>query len=267
MPHPTPTATTTPPFGLPTFAATYPTAGDVPRPHVRARYAAAGAAFGACFPLLAFTYVSLAGVVAPAPLPAWLAAAHRAEPLLWMIETAPCFLGLVAAIAGARQERLERANASLAVQVAERTASLESALARARAALREHQEAERALRRQADAFAAQAAVLERQALELAQANRQAERARLRAERASAARGDLLARLAHELRTPLHTIVGFAGVLGRRAARALGPTERLYLERIHDSGRHLAATLDDILDPARVQAELDREASAEDEARR
>lgn len=73
------------------------------------RYAAAGAAFGLLFPVVATTISIL-----EAQLPLSLASAvavQRTQPLLWIIDTAPIFLGLFAALAGRREDRLIRANA------------------------------------------------------------------------------------------------------------------------------------------------------------
>jgi GAF domain-containing protein/CheY-like chemotaxis protein len=75
------------------------------------RYAWAGAAFGCLFPiggtligiLLAHLPLSLASIVE----------VQRAQPLLWIIDTAPLFLGAFAAVAGRREEALQRANARL----------------------------------------------------------------------------------------------------------------------------------------------------------
>jgi len=75
------------------------------------RYAALGAGFGLMFPLVA---TSLSILVAQ--LPFSLASAitvQKSQPLLWIIDTAPIFLGLFAALAGRREDALERSNETL----------------------------------------------------------------------------------------------------------------------------------------------------------
>ena len=95
-------------------------------------YAAMGACFGLIFPLAATAMlVALGGAGAPATVAGLLAAAHAHSPLMYVIDTAPIFLGVFAGFAGVRQTRLIALNASLEHQVASQTASLRDALARA----------------------------------------------------------------------------------------------------------------------------------------
>jgi GAF domain-containing protein len=85
-----------------------------PRPRAgrRARqYALAGALFGAVFPIVA-TIVSLSSSGTPWSV-SHIAAAHRGEVLLWIIDSAPLWLGLFAGIAGAREDALEAGNRRL----------------------------------------------------------------------------------------------------------------------------------------------------------
>ena len=99
--------------------------------HIKAstRYTWYGVAFGASFPILSILFLSLTGMHA-ASLGALLRDAHR-NPLLYLIDTAPIFLGLFARIAGIRQDRLAAFSADLERQVAEKTDSLQQALRRA----------------------------------------------------------------------------------------------------------------------------------------
>jgi GAF domain-containing protein len=75
------------------------------------RYAAAGAAFGLVFPVVA-TLISILEAQLPLSL-ASVIAVQRTQPLLWIIDTAPIFLGLFASLAGRREDRLTRTNALL----------------------------------------------------------------------------------------------------------------------------------------------------------
>ena len=96
------------------------------------RYAASGAVFGLFFPIAAMAMLLASGAVsAPATVAGILAAAHAHSPLLYVIDTAPVFLGLFAGSAGVRQTKLVALNASLEHQVADKTASLRAALERA----------------------------------------------------------------------------------------------------------------------------------------
>jgi GAF domain-containing protein len=75
------------------------------------RYALIGACFGLLFPIVA---ILICTVGAGIPLNiSNIVAAHVSDPLLWIIDTAPLFLGLFAAIAGRRQDELEKINSML----------------------------------------------------------------------------------------------------------------------------------------------------------
>ena len=79
-------------------------------------------------------------------------------------------------------------------------------------------------------------------------------AKVNAEQASRAKSEFLANMSHELRTPLNAIIGFAEVLQGQSKGALGhPSYVDYVRDIHESGRHLLAVINSILDVAKVEA--------------
>ncbi|MBX9810180.1 MAG: GGDEF domain-containing protein [Burkholderiales bacterium] len=63
-----------------------------------------------------------------------IVAAHEKQPLLYVIDSAPVFLGLFSRLAGVRQDKITEINASLERQVAAQTESLRAALEQAREA-------------------------------------------------------------------------------------------------------------------------------------
>jgi signal transduction histidine kinase/DNA-binding response OmpR family regulator len=71
--------------------------------------------------------------------------------------------------------------------------------------------------------------------------------------ASRHKSEFLASMSHELRTPLNAIIGFSEVLLDRMFGDLNDRQAEYLGDIHDSGRHLLALLNDILDLSKVEA--------------
>ncbi|HEV2264869.1 MAG TPA: ATP-binding protein [Stellaceae bacterium] len=89
--------------------------------------------------------------------------------------------------------------------------------------------------------------VQRRAAELAQA-------RDKAQSANRAKSEFLSNMSHELRTPLNAIIGFADLMMKET---LGPhsiqTYREYSQHIHDSGQHLLAIINDILDLSKIEA--------------
>lgn len=81
-----------------------------------------------------------------------------------------------------------------------------------------------------------------------------------AEQASHAKSDFLARMSHELRSPLNSVIGFSRILQKSLARESAPNEVTYLERIHANGVHLLGLINNVLDIARIESgkvEVDR----------
>ncbi|HSE74907.1 MAG TPA: PAS domain-containing protein [Dongiaceae bacterium] len=80
------------------------------------------------------------------------------------------------------------------------------------------------------------------------------RAQMDAEIANRAKSQFLANVSHELRTPLNAIIGFSEIMNGEMMGPLGSsTYKEYASDIHESGRHLLAIINDILDLSRVEA--------------
>ena len=80
-------------------------------------------------------------------------------------------------------------------------------------------------------------------------------------RAARLKDEFLASMSHELRTPLSAILGFAEAMREQVYGALNERQDRALQRIEDTGRHLLALINDILDFAKIGAgklELARE---------
>ncbi len=90
--------------------------------------------------------------------------------------------------------------------------------------------------------------LERTSSELLEASRGAEKA-------SEAKSQFLAAISHELRTPLNAVIGFADMLNAQALGPIGNERYLrYAQDIRDSGKHLLAMINDILEISRMDAD-------------
>lgn len=73
------------------------------------------------------------------------------------------------------------------------------------------------------------------------------------ERASQAKSEFLAAMSHELRTPLNGVIGFAELLREQLFGPLNERQLRYVQHIHNSGHHLLALINDILDLSKVEA--------------
>jgi PAS domain S-box-containing protein len=79
------------------------------------------------------------------------------------------------------------------------------------------------------------------------------KARRLAERAANAKSDMLARISHEVRTPLNAIIGFADVMITERFGTLG-NERYaeYMKDIRASGERVISIINDLLDLSRIE---------------
>lgn len=129
----------------------------------------------------------------------------------------------------AAADALREANAALEQRVADRTAALEAA----NATLRQSQQR-----------------LEVQAADLAVLADDRDRARAAAEAANEAKSLFLASMSHEVRTPMHGVLGMAELL---LDSALPEEQRQRVETIRQSAEALLAVVDDILDISKLEA--------------
>lgn len=147
---------------------------------------------------------------------------QASNPLLWIIDTAPLFLGVFAYEVGRRQEAIEAINTSLQEQVNQQTHDLVQANTSLRLEVRAKREREE---------------------ELVLATRQAEAG-------TRARDRFISSISHELRTPMNGVVGMAEELARSP---LNEEQQRALETLQYSARHMIGLLDDVLELAKATA--------------
>jgi signal transduction histidine kinase len=79
-------------------------------------------------------------------------------------------------------------------------------------------------------------------------------AKQEAEKASATKTDFLAKISHDIRTPLNAIIGFSEVMMDERFGPVGNERyRQYLKDIHSSGSQLITLLNDMLDLSKIEA--------------
>ena len=77
-------------------------------------------------------------------------------------------------------------------------------------------------------------------------------ARAEQERASQVKSRFLATMSHELRTPLNAIIGFSEMLGNETLVLEPVRKQEYAQLINESGRHLLAVVNGILDVSKME---------------
>ena len=87
-------------------------------------------------------------------------------------------------------------------------------------------------------------------IELSEQSVQLEQARAAAEQANQAKAAFLARMSHEIRSPLNAIIGFTGLM---LDTALDSEQAEYAEMIRAAGQHLQGVVEDILDLSKVES--------------
>ena len=87
--------------------------------------------------------------------------------------------------------------------------------------------------------------------EIAQSKHEAERARELAEKSTRAKSDFLARMTHEMRTPMNAIIGMTSI-GKTAADIV--KKDYSLQKIEDASEHLLGVINDILDMSKIEAD-------------
>jgi len=144
-----------------------------------------------------------------------------------------------------RRKQFEDDNRRVRVEL--HAVELEAAKARAARALAESRAwLLEVLEQKNQALTAANAELLTSQIEIAQTNRELASA-------NQAKTEFLSTMSHELRTPLNAIIGFSEILRDGIAGPLAPRQHEFAGHICDSGKHLLALINDILDLSKIEA--------------
>lgn len=90
-------------------------------------------------------------------------------------------------------------------------------------------------------------------MELGDRQREIESKNRELEQANKAKSEFLTNMSHELRTPLNSVIGFSELLERQLFGPLNDRQMEYVRDIKESGEHLLALINDILDLSKIEA--------------
>jgi PAS domain S-box-containing protein len=82
---------------------------------------------------------------------------------------------------------------------------------------------------------------------------QLEKEKIKAQSADLMKSAFLATMSHELRAPMNSIIGFAGILLKELAGPLNDEQKKQLAMVKKSGEHLLGLINDILDISKIEA--------------
>ena len=183
-------------------------------------YTIYGMAFGLLFPVVAtFFDIGLQGLDISLDS---VSKVQSGNPLHWIIDTAPFFLGALSALAGYRKDQTDEVNRGLEEIVKERTERLEKKNELLKHEIEQRKQTEKAL----------------------------VEAKEEAEAGARAKTQFLSTMSHEIRTPLNAVIGMSGLL---SDTDLNNEQQDFVNTINKSGENLLGIINNILDYAKIES--------------
>ncbi len=94
---------------------------------------------------------------------------------------------------------------------------------------------------------------ERMEAEIYQRARDLQQKNIELDRADRAKDQFLSGMSHELRSPLHTVIGFSELLGEESHGSLNEKQKRFVGHIHTDALHLLDLINEILDLSKIEA--------------
>ncbi len=181
-----------------------------------ALYAFYGALFGCCFPIIG-TLIE-AGVKYSSINFSELIECQRTSVLLWIIDSAPLFLGIFASFGGKQMDTVREKNQQL--------------------------------NEKNDELNGKNAALNNINSELNERYLEMSSLRMQADQANSAKSEFLANMSHEIRTPMNAIIGMNYLLNKTP---LNEKQQDYVKKVGTASKNLLRIIDDILDFSKIEA--------------
>ncbi|MBO6522504.1 MAG: response regulator [Balneolaceae bacterium] len=183
-------------------------------------YTLYGLTFGLAFPVIATLFdINIQGLSLSLDS---VVIVQSGNPLHWIIDTAPFFLGSLSALAGYRKDQTDHLNRGLERMVAERTDRLEKKNELLKSEIENRKKTEKAL----------------------------VEAKEQAEAGARAKTQFLSTMSHEIRTPLNAVIGMSGLL---TDTELNNEQHDFVNTINKSGENLLGIINNILDYAKIES--------------
>jgi PAS domain S-box-containing protein len=145
---------------------------------------------------------------------------------------------------------LQEAKDALEIRVRERTAELVEAIDKLKKEIGERKRAEEELEKYREQLEE---LVKERTRDLEEKTRDLQQANIRLQELDHLKSMFIASMSHELRTPLNSIIGFTGIILQGMVGEITAEQRKQLTMVKNSGTHLLALINDVIDVSKIEA--------------